>query len=203
MEDKWLKWARELQAMAQNGLAYAKNPFDIERYERLRELSVEILDEYTEAGTEKIRDLFCNEVGYQTPKVDVRGAVIEDGRILLVKERLEGKWSLPGGWADVGLSVRDNVEKEMREESGLIVRATRLVSVQDWLKSRKNAPFSLYKMTMLCENQGGAFEANIETEDAGYFSMDELPPLTHKISEELLAMCFKAADQPDWIPPVD
>lgn len=203
MEDKWLKWARELQAMAQNGLAYTKNPFDIERYERLRDLSVEILNEYTEAGTEKIRDLFCNEVGYQTPKVDVRGAVIEDGRILLVKERLEGKWSLPGGWADVGLSVKDNVEKEMREEAGLIVKATRLVSVQDWLKSRKNAPFSLYKMTMLCDKQGGAFEANIETEEAGYFAMDKLPPLTHKVSTELLTMCFEAAAQPDWSPRVD
>ena len=131
MEEKWLSWARQLQAMAQNGLAYSHNVFDIERYERLRDLSVEILNEYTEAGEEKIRDLFCNEVGYQTPKVDVRGAVIQDQKILLVKERIEGKWSLPGGWADVGISVKENVEKEMREESGLITKATRLVAIFD------------------------------------------------------------------------
>lgn len=203
MEEKWLSWARQLQAMAQNGLAYSHNVFDIERYERLRDLSVEILNEYTEAGEEKIRDLFCNEVGYQTPKVDVRGAVIQDQKILLVKEQIEGKWSLPGGWADVGISVKENVEKEMREESGLITKATRLVAIFDWLKSRQSAPFSLYKIVMLCEPEGGHFEANSETEDSGFFALDDLPPITHKISCNLLQMCLDASQNDCWKPYVE
>lgn len=134
--EKWLIWARTLQAEAQSGLAYAKNPFDIERYERMRDLSVEIMNEYSQAGADRVRKMFAGESGYQTPKVDVRGAVVEGGKILLVQEKLNGgRWSLPGGWADVGLSVRQNIEKEVREEAGLNARATRLVAIYDWLKS--------------------------------------------------------------------
>ena len=154
--EKWLIWARTLQAEAQSGLAYAKNPFDIERYERMRDLSVEIMNEYSQAGADRVRKMFAGESGYQTPKVDVRGAVVEGGKILLVQEKLnDGRWSLPGGWADVGLSVRQNIEKEVREEAGLNARATRLVAIYDWLKSIHEAPFSMYKIIMLCETDGG------------------------------------------------
>ena len=107
MEPKWLTWAKQLQSIAQAGLTYSKDKYDIERFQQIRELSVEILNEYTEICNEKIKDLFCNEVGYQTPKIDIRGAVFKDDKILLVKESIDGLWSIPGGWAEPGLSIKE------------------------------------------------------------------------------------------------
>ncbi len=123
MEKKWLAWAKQLQSIAQAGLTYSTNKYDRERFEQIREMSVDILNNYTDAGEEKIRDLFCFETGYQTPKVDVRGAIFRQDTILLVKESIDGCWSMPGGWADIGLSVKENIEKEAREEAGLHVVA--------------------------------------------------------------------------------
>ncbi|MCH4072473.1 NUDIX hydrolase [Pseudoramibacter sp.] len=202
---KWIKWAQTLQAEAQSGLAYAANPFDIERYERLRDLSVEIMNTYTEAGMDKVRSMFANETGYQTPKVDVRGAVVKQGKILLVQEKLNDDcWSLPGGWADVGLSLKENIEKEVREEAGLDTKATRLVAIYNWLKSYKDAPFSMYKMVMLCEPAGaGHFADNAETENAAYFALGELPPLTRKVSRDLIARCLSAAKDWDYTPYIE
>jgi ADP-ribose pyrophosphatase YjhB (NUDIX family) len=203
MEEKWLDWARQLQAMAQSGLAYCDNKYDIERYQQMRDLSVEIMEHYTEAGEDKIRDLFCGETGYQTPKVDVRGAVFKEDAVLLILESQDGRWSLPGGWADVGLSLKENVQKEMREEAGLDVEPTRLVGIFDWLKSKKAAPFAIYKAFMLCDSKGGAFEQNIETEASGFFKLDELPPLSHRVTRETLELCYQALKDPNWQPVVD
>lgn len=202
---KWIKWAQTLQAEAQSGLAYATNPFDIERYEKLRDLSVEIMNTYTEAGMDKVRSMFANETGYQTPKVDVRGAVVKQGKILLVQEKLNDDcWSLPGGWADVGLSLKENIEKEVREEAGLDTKAIRLVAIYNWLKSYKDAPFSMYKMVMLCEPVGaGHFADNAETENAAYFALGELPPLTRKVSRDLIARCLSAAKDWDYTPYIE
>lgn len=202
--EKWLSWAMTLQAEAQSGLAYATNPFDIERYEKMRDLAVDIMNEYTQAGADRVRTMFASETGYETPKVDVRGAIIQDDKILLVHEKLgDGNWSLPGGWADVGLSVKQNIEKEMREEAGINAKAKRLVAVYDWLKSIHEAPFSMYKIVMLCEAEGGHFEDNTETSDAAFFTLDDLPPLTHKISKPMLELCFKAHNNPLWQPYVE
>ena len=202
---QWVKWAQKLQAEAQSGLAYATNPFDIERYERLRDLSVEIMNTYTDAGMEKVRTMFANETGYQTPKIDVRGAVVKNGKILLVQEKLnEDRWSLPGGWADVGLSLKENIEKEVREEAGLEVKATRLVAIYNWLKSYVDAPFSMYKMVMLCEPVGeGHFVDNAETENVAYFSLGELPPLTRKVSRDLIVRCLSASKDWDHTPYIE
>ena len=200
---QWLDWAKEIQTIAQNGLAYTENPFDRERYERLRAISVEILNNYTDISTEKLTALFAGETGYQTPKVDVRGAVVIDGRILLVKERIGGGWSLPGGWADTGLSVKQNVAKEMREEAGLLVRPKRLVAVYDWLKDRPDAPFSMYKIVMLCQSLGGVFVPNDETEEARYFAPDQLPELSHKVSPEMIELCIKADRYYEFEPVID
>ena len=120
--EKWLEWAIELQSLAQAGLTYGKDIYDKERYERIREISAEIVSNYTDMSIEKVKDLFCNEVGYQTPKLDTRAAIFEDGKILLVREN-NGKWSLPGGWVDVNVSVKENTIKEVKEESGLDVSA--------------------------------------------------------------------------------
>ncbi len=117
---KWLRWAVEIQSLAQSGLAYTNNVYDIERYERLREISAEILSEKTDISTEKIKEIFCNEQGYQTPKLDTRAAIFRDDKILLVHENNE-TWSLPGGWVDVLESIKSNTIKEVKEETGLDV----------------------------------------------------------------------------------
>ncbi|MEF9918920.1 MAG: NUDIX hydrolase, partial [Eubacterium sp.] len=179
MEKKWLTWAKKLQSIAQAGLTYSDNKYDLERFEQIRDLSVEIMMEYTDAGEEKVKDLFCFETGYQTPKVDVRGAIFKEDQILLVKESIDGHWSMPGGWADVGLSVKENIEKEAKEEAGLLVKARRLVGIFDWVRAVEILnPFAIYKVMMLCDVVEGSFKKNIETEDAHYFSIDKLPPLS-------------------------
>ena len=133
------------------------------------------------------------------------GAVVKNGKILLVQEKLnEDRWSLPGGWADVGLSLKENIEKEVREEAGLEVKATRLVAIYNWLKSYVDAPFSMYKMVMLCEPEGaGHFVDNAETENVAYFSLGELPPLTRKVSRDLIVRCLSASKDWDYEPYIE
>jgi len=194
METKWLSWAKRLQSIAQAGLTYSKDKYDIERFQQIRDISIEILNEYTEISNEKIKDLFCNETGYQTPKVDIRGAVFKDGKILLVKESIDGRWSLPGGWAEVNLSVKENVIKELREETGLNVVPKRLIAVLDRNKhNHPITPYGIYKIFVLCELIGGVFEKNIETVESGFFSLEDLPPLSlGRVTKEQIAMCFEA-----------
>ena len=194
METKWLSWAKRLQSIAQAGLTYSKDKYDIERFQQIRDISIEILNEYTEISNEKIKDLFCNETGYQTPKVDIRGAVFKDGKILLVKESIDGRWSLPGGWAEVNLSVKENVIKELREETGLNVVPKRLIAVLDRNKhNHPITPYGIYKIFVLCELIGGVIEKNIETVESGFFSLEDLPPLSlGRVTKEQIAMCFEA-----------
>ena len=133
MKEQWLEWAIELQSLAQAGLTYGKDIFDRERYERIREISAEIMAYKTDIPVQKVKDLFCNETGYQTPKLDTRAAIFQNGKILLVKEN-SGKWSLPGGWVDVNVSVKENTIKEVKEEAGLIV-----FSLTDRKRTRMNS----------------------------------------------------------------
>lgn len=196
---KWMKWAVELQALAQDGLAYTRNPFDIERFERIRDIAAEMVSEKSDVPLDKVRDLFSNETGYQTPKIECRAAVIENGKILLVQES-NGLWALPGGWVDAGLSVGENVLKEAREEAGLTVSLGRVVAVQD--RDKHNLPIYIHKICkvfVLCRALGGEFRPNIETLGTGYFAMDGLPPLaTEKTTQEQIAMCFAAERDPHW-----
>ena len=141
--EQWLKWAVELQAIAQGGLFYGKDKFDIERYERIREISAEMISYKTEISIEKVQNLFCSDVGYQTPKIDTRAAIFKDGKILLVHEA-NGTWSLPGGWCDVDISVEENTIKEVKEESGLDVTVKRVIAVQD--REKHNLPIYAYKV---------------------------------------------------------
>ena len=191
--EKWLEWAIELQSLAQAGLTYGKDVYDRERYERIRDISAEILSYKTDISVEKVKNLFCNEVGYQTPKLDTRAAVFEHEKILLVKEN-NGKWSLPGGWVDVNLSVKENTVKEVKEESGLDVTADRIIAIQD--RDRHNLPAYAYgvcKIFVLCSVLGGEFEKNIETTEFRYFNKAELPELaTEKNTKEQIDMCFNA-----------
>ena len=131
MNDKWLSVAMRLQSIAQAGLQYGKDPYDIARYTELREIAAQLLAERTDLPPEKIHAVFCNETGYQTPKLDTRAAVFSEGKILLVHEA-DGTWALPGGWCDVDQSIASNTGKEVREEAGFEVTAERLIAVQDW-----------------------------------------------------------------------
>lgn len=179
MQLKWLEWAKQIQAISQAGLAYSKDIYDLERFEMLRDLSIEIMNEYTEVETDKIKTLFASETGYATPKVDVRGVIFEQDKILLVREKLDGDWALPGGWADIGLSPKEVVVKEVKEEAGLEVHPVRLLGVLD-KKFHDHPPAAshVYKMFILCEVTGGETQAGLETLQVGYFGEDELPPLS-------------------------
>ena len=192
-EQKWLDWAIELQSLAQAGLAYVKDKFDIERFERIREISAEMVAHKTEISVEKVKDLFCNESGYQTPKIDVRGVIFEDDKILLIQES-NGKWALPGGWADVYLSVKENVLKEVKEEAGIEASAEMIIALLDVTKNqKKKIPYGITKVFVLCKYVSGKFEKNIETVGSRYFGIDELPELeTKKITAEQIKMCFEA-----------
>src|SRR6516225_4615084 len=125
-EPQWLVWARELQAIAQTGLTFSRDEYDLDRYRRLRAIAVELLAVYSNVPIERVQGLFDQDVGYPTPKIDVRAAVFRDQRILLVREISDGCWTLPGGWADVNQSARECVEREVKEESGFEVRALKL-----------------------------------------------------------------------------
>lgn len=196
---KWLDWARELQSLAQAGLYYTENNFDRERYERIREISAEMVSLQTDIPLEKVKDLFCSESGYQTPKLDTRAAIFQGEKILLVRER-NGTWSLPGGWVDADISVRENVIKEAKEEAGLDVIPELVIAVQD--REKHNHPVYAYKIIkifVLCTAAGGEFQANIETLESRYWGLDELPGLSEdKNTEEQIRMCFDAHHSEHW-----
>lgn len=192
-DQRWLKWAVELQSLAQAGLTYGRDAYDRERYERIREISAEILSHMSDLPVETVRDLFCGETGYQTPKIDTRAAIFQDGKILLVQEN-DGRWTLPGGWCDVDVSVGENTVKEVREESGLEAAAERVIAVQD--RAKHNLPpyaYGVCKIFVLCSVTGGQFQENIETIGYGYFEENDLPELAEeKNNAEQIRMCFQA-----------
>lgn len=192
MNDKWLEFAIRIQSIAQAGLQYGKDHYDRERYEELREIAAEMISVKTDIPVHKVYDLFCNETGYQTPKIDTRAAVFVDGKILLVHEN-NGTWSLPGGWCDVDQSVGANVEKEVREEAGLTVKAERIIAVQDWRKHNvTNYAYGVIKIFLLCKYESGKFEKNLETTECQFFSEKDLPGnlAIEKCTREQIQMCF-------------
>ena len=188
----WLDWAREIQAIAQIGLTYAEIPYDRERYEKLHALAVEIFGSYTGEDAVAIRKAIRTQPGYVTPKVDVRGACFREGKVLLVRERADGRWCLPGGWADVGDVPSQAAQREVLEEAGIVCAAQKLVGVFD--ANRTGEPLSAYhayKLVFLCEITGGAGQTNHETLEVGFFAPDEIPPLSEaRTNHTVLAECF-------------
>jgi ADP-ribose pyrophosphatase YjhB (NUDIX family) len=177
-EPDWLIWTRELQAMAQTGLAFCRDPYDRDRYEALRALASKMMAAHTGAPAERIEALFHAEKGYTTPKVDVRGAVFDpEGRLLMVREVQDrGRWTLPGGWADVNLTAAENVLKEIREESGYEARVIKLAAA--WDRARQGhdpSVFSCMKLFYVCGLTGGEASTSLETSEVAWFRHDALP----------------------------
>ncbi len=180
MDPSWLRWARGLQAIAQTGLAYTKDVYDKERYQAVREVAAEMMAARSETDAESVLQLFSKETGYATPKVDVRGAVFRDDGILLVREVSDGRWSLPGGWADVNESPSENIVREIAEESGFETTVRKLAAVLD--RSRHPhvppKPFHVYKMFFICEITGGMAKPNHEVHEVSFFREDAIPELS-------------------------
>jgi ADP-ribose pyrophosphatase YjhB (NUDIX family) len=200
-EPQWLEWARRLQALAQNGLTFSRNPFEIERYEAVRQVAAEMMATGSGADLEMILDLFKDNVGYMTPKVDTRGVVFRDGAILLVNELLDHKWTLPGGWADVNEAPSVAVVREIREEAGFETHAVKLLAVRDRTKQGHLPPhpFSAYKLFFLCEITGGAPAESIETSGASFFRENEIPELSlARVTPSQITRMFEHFRHPEW-----
>ena len=199
MEPNWLTWARKLQAIGQNGLAYSKDPFDIERFEELRELALEILQNYTDSDLPRIRDLFAGEHGHATPKVDVRGVVFNEDAILLVRERADGKWTLPGGWVDVNESPSESVVREVFEESGYQAKALKLLACYDRNRHpHPPHPYHVYKLFFHCEILGGSPSTSYETDGVDFFKQDAIPELsTGRVTSAQIDRFFEFLRSPD------
>jgi ADP-ribose pyrophosphatase YjhB (NUDIX family) len=176
----WLAWAQRLRAIAQTGLAYSRDGYDLERFEEVGAIAQRMLAEIVDQPLDRVQNVYLPERGYPTPKVDVRAGVFRGDEVLLVREAADGRWSLPGGWADEQDSPRENVEREVREESGYEVRAVKLAAVKD----RHLHPYEpprlerIYKLLFVCELTGGAAAASLETTAARFFPLRQLPELS-------------------------
>ena len=172
---QWLNWAREIQAIAQTGNTYAENDWQRQRYQRLNEIAAEIVHFQTRFQLDLMVEDFQFQRGYATPKIDVRGAVFRDQKILLVKERADGGWTMPGGWVDVGDTPSGSVEREVLEESGFRVRAKKLVGIYDANRIKPYDFYHAFKIVFLCEILGGESKTSIETSEVGFFLQEKVP----------------------------
>uniref|UniRef100_UPI0011BA6A50 NUDIX hydrolase N-terminal domain-containing protein n=1 Tax=Enterococcus florum TaxID=2480627 RepID=UPI0011BA6A50 len=199
MNERLLDWAVELQALSQAGLTYTNDPFDKERFERIRTIAVEMLAMQSPLPQPELRRLFAEETGYPTPKLDTRAAIFNDQKILLVQEN-NLKWSLPGGWVDFDQSIRDNTLKEVKEETGFDAEAVKIIALQD--RNRHNPPryaYGVCKIFVECKVLGGQFTENSETLQIGWFSLDELPELAEeKTTAQQIELCFSAYREANW-----
>lgn len=198
---EWLQWAQRLQAIAQNGLTYSKDPFDVERFNQVRRIAAEILASASETtSAESLVDVFRRNFGYATPKVDVRAAVFHNERILLVKERADEGWTLPGGWADVGDAPSVAALREVREESGYEAKVKKLAAVYDReLHDHPPHPFHAYKLFFVCELTGGEPRLSIETTGVDFFAEDAIPPLSlPRVTPVQIRHMFDHYRHPQW-----
>jgi ADP-ribose pyrophosphatase YjhB (NUDIX family) len=172
---QWLNWAREIQAISQTGLHFAENDYQQQRFQRLSEISAEILGTYTNLDPVDLLEIFNDQIGYATPRVDVRGAAFQDGSLLLVRERVDGGWTMPGGWADVGDIPSAAVEREVLEEAGFEVKARKVIGIYDANRTGPLEIFHAFKIVFLCEIISGKPRPSYETSEVAFFSRDEIP----------------------------
>jgi ADP-ribose pyrophosphatase YjhB (NUDIX family) len=197
-EPPWLAIGRELKAIAQIGLTFNRDPYDRERYERIRGLAAALIAQGSGHNMLSLVEGFRVETGYATPKVDVRAAAFDSGRILLVREVSDGAWTLPGGWADVNESPSMSAVREVVEESGFEARAVKLAAVYDYRK--RNRPHhldSIYKLFFICELTGGSARPSLETSEVAFFARNELPTLSvGRATAAQIERMFRHAEEP-------
>jgi ADP-ribose pyrophosphatase YjhB (NUDIX family) len=177
---RWLQWAREIQALAQTGYHYAENDYQRDRYHRLLEIAAEIVSEHSNLEYPSVRDAFQTAIGYATPRIDVRGAVFQDGKLLLVRERIDGGWTLPGGWADVGDVPSNAAEREVWEEAGFQVKANKVIGVYDANRIGRLELFHAFKIVFQCDLIDGEARSSLETSEVAFYGREELPPVLSK-----------------------
>lgn len=195
---KQVEWMKRVAALAKTGLHYATNHYDEERYQQLLDIAEDMLADAAEEDVAQVKLALAADDGYITPKVDVRGAVFRDGKVLLVREAVDGRWTLPGGWADVGDAPSQAVEREIREESGYEAKAVKLLALED--RKRRHPPSlnEVYKVAFLCELVGGAARTSAETTAVAWYGEDELPTLSEgRVTEEQIKRWFRHWRQPD------
>jgi len=199
---RWLDWAREIQAISQTGMHYSQDEYHRMRFERLIEIAAEIIGDYTEIPVNGLKEDFLNQKGYATPKVDVRGAVIRDGKILLVQDAHDGLWCMPGGWADIGAAPSKMVEREVWEESGFCVHARKVVGIFEG--NRDHPPLTLYyvyKIVFLCDIVDGEARPSIETTAVKFFPLDDLPPFSSaRTNQRHINEVLEHVKNPDRLP---
>ena len=197
-KDKLIDWAIRLQSLAQAGLTYGKDVFDKERYQEIRDISAEMMADKSGLAVEKVKGLFCNEVGYQTPKIATRAAIFKNNKILLVQEN-DGSWALPGGWCEVNLTPKENCIKETKEEAGIDIEVERLISIHDTNRDKPMYPYGVCQIFFLCKPGSGHFVENNEIINCKYFTLEDLPKLSDdKDSKEQVERCFAAYHDPNW-----
>lgn len=172
---RWLEWAREIQALSQTGYHYAENDYNRQRYQRLTQIAAEIISECSELEYAPLLEAFHAQIGYATPRVDVRAAVFRDGKLLLVRERQDGGWTMPGGWADVGDVPSEAAEREAWEEAGFHVKARRVIGVYDANRVGPLELFHAFKIVFLCDLIDGEARPSSETSEVAFFARDEIP----------------------------
>lgn len=197
MTEKWIQWAREIFSMSQAGLTYSKNEFDIERYKRLQEITAEMIGDQSDVSKESALESFSMQAGYITPKIDVRGAVIRENKILLIQEKADGNWSMPGGWADLGDAPASVAEREVWEESGYRVKVEKVIAVIDANRIEPMEFYHAFKIIFLCSLIGGEPQVSHETLAIGFFDLNDLPPLSiYRTNEEMLQEVFEHVKDP-------
>ena len=195
---QWLIWAQEIFSLSQSGLTYSENPYDIERYKRLQEITAEIIASQSKVSKESVLDSFSMQAGYITPKIDVRGAVIQDGKILLIQERADHRWAMPGGWADLGNPPASVAEREVWEESGYRVKAEKVVAVLDANRIEPMEFYHAYKIIFLCRLLDGEPRTSHETLAVDFFDPNHLPPLSsYRTNEDMLREVFAHVENPN------
>ena len=195
---QWFAWAQEIFSLSQSGLTYSGNEYDIERYKRLQEITAEMIASQSELSKTSVLESFSMQAGYITPKVDVRGAVVQDGKILLIQERADGNWAMPGGWADLGNSPGSVAEREVWEESGFRVKAEKVVAVIDANRLEPMEFYHAYKIIFLCRLLDGERRTSYETLAVDFFDPDNLPPLSvYRTNEAMLQEVFAHLSNPD------
>lgn len=190
---KWLEWAKRIQAIAQTGLHYSNSEFDKQRYEQLNEIAAEIFATQCEESYIKIKGIFDEQTGHATPRIDVRGAAFQNNKVLLVRETSDGKWTLPGGWADPYETLSQSIEREFFEETGYVIKLQKIIAIYDRDKRGHMPPhpFHVYKIFGLCEIISGSPTTSYETDKIEFFDINNLPELSSgRVNEFEIKKCY-------------